>query len=223
MRKTSEVTLKGIHVAWYADDDISPVTEETSNAVKTAAGALADAGLIVREYRPPGVERGYELWLKLFSRASVIQLRDVYTHPEAEGGSFVRWRLATADDNPVPSLDEYVRAWMERDRLREELIAWMQHTPLIIAPVGATSAIEHDALKVTIAGRKVGVFRAFSYSQTFNVFDLPAVAVPAGRSADDLPICVQIIGGPNSEEEVLAAAAIVERALGGWQPPPGFD
>ena len=40
---------------------------------------------------------------------------------EREGGSFVSWRLATADDNPVATLDEYIADWMERDRLREEL------------------------------------------------------------------------------------------------------
>jgi len=34
-----------------------------------------------------------------------------------------------------------------------------------------------------------------------------------------LPVGVQIIGRPFMEEEVLAAAAIIEEALGGWQPP----
>jgi amidase len=66
----------------------------------------------------------------------------------------------------------------------------------------------------------MSTFRAFSYSQTFNVFDLPVVVVPAGRSANGLPIGVQIVGRPFAEETVLAAAAIVEAALGGWQPPP---
>ena len=190
--------------------------------MKNAAGALAGAGLMVRECRPPGIERGYELWLKLFSRASVIQLRDVYQDHETEGGGFVRWRLATADDTPTPSLDEYVRAWMERDRLREALVQWMERTPLIIAPVGATPAFEHDTLKITVGGQNIGVFRAFSYSQTFNVFDLPAAVIPAGRTAGGLPIGVQVIGRPFAEEEVLKAAAVVEEALGGWQLPQGL-
>jgi hypothetical protein len=34
---------------------------------------LSDAGLIGEERLPPHVERGNELWLKLFSRTSVIQ------------------------------------------------------------------------------------------------------------------------------------------------------
>jgi Asp-tRNA(Asn)/Glu-tRNA(Gln) amidotransferase A subunit family amidase len=211
--------LKGYRVAWYTDDGISPVTEETRVAVENAARALADAGLIAAEMRPPGIERGHDLWLKLFSRASVVLLRNVYAGHEEEAGDFVRWRLAIADDKPPPTLDDYISSWLERDRLRATLLSWMEDTPLIIAPVGATPAYPHETLKLTVGGQTVSTFRAFSYSQAFNVFDLPAVVVPAGRSAEGLPIGVQIIGRPFAEETVLAAAAIVEAALGGCQPP----
>src|SRR5215217_7547521 len=206
-------TLRSARVAWYTDDSVAPVTEETVSAVKAAARALSEAGLLLIEQRPPHVERGYELWLKLFSRASVVQLRQVYAGRETEGGGFVSWRLATADDNPPPTLDEYISGWMERDRLREELLRWMETTPIIVAPVGATPAYAHDTLKLTVGGSTMGTFRAFSYAQTFNAFDLPVVTVPAGRSNDGLPIGVQIAGLPFAEEMILAAAEIVGTAL----------
>jgi Asp-tRNA(Asn)/Glu-tRNA(Gln) amidotransferase A subunit family amidase len=202
-----------IRFAWYSDDSVAPVTDETVRAVTNAASALTDAGLIGEEQRPPHVERGNELWLKLFSRASVVQLRNVYAGREKEGGSFVRWRLSTADQTPAPTLDDYIASWMERDRLREELLRWMETTPLIVAPVGSTPAYEHDTLKVTVRGETFGTFRAFSYAQTFNLFDLPVVTAPAGRSPEGLPIGVQIVGRPNEEEMVLAVAEIVEEAL----------
>ena len=199
--------------AWYADDGHVPVSEETRNAVAAAATALMDDGLIGDERIPPHVDRGNELWLKLFSRASVVQLRKWYEGRESEGGSFVSWRLATADDTPAPTLDEYITNWMERDRLREELLRWMETTPLIIAPVGATPAYPHDTLKVTVGGTTMGTFRAFSYAQAFNVFDLPVVTIPAGRSNDGLPIGVQVVGPPFAEEMVLRAAEIIEEAI----------
>ena len=205
--------LRRVRVAWYTDDGVAPVTEETARAVADAAKALSDAGLITEERRPPHVERGNEMWLKLFSRASVVQLRKVYEGRESVGGSFVSWRLATADDNPAPTLDEYIAGWMERDWLREELLRWMETTPLIVAPVGATPAFPHDTLKVTAKGSTMGTFRAFSYAQTFNVFDLPVVTIPAGRSNDGLPIGVQIVGRPFAEDLVLSAAERVESAL----------
>jgi amidase len=205
--------LRGSRVAWYTDDGVAPVTEETANAVARAARALSDAGLIVEERRPPHVERGNEMWLKVFSRASVVQLRSVYKGRESEGGGFVRWRLGTADNTPTPTLDEYIAGWMERDRLREELLQWMETTPIILAPVGATPAYPHDTLKITVRGSTCGTFRAFSYAQTFSVFDLPVVTVPAGKSNEGLPIGVQIAGTPFAEEMVLAAAEIIEKAL----------
>jgi Asp-tRNA(Asn)/Glu-tRNA(Gln) amidotransferase A subunit family amidase len=211
--------LKGVRVGWYADDGVAPVTEETAQAVRQAAQALADAGLITEQYRPPGVDRGHELWLRLFSRASVVQLRDVYGGREAEAGAFVRWRLATADDAPLMTLDEYIKAWMERDRLRLDLIRWMNDVPLLLAPVGATPALMHGSIKVTIGEHTMSAFRAFSYCQAFNVFDLPIVCVRAGVSSGGLPIGVQVVGRPREEETILSAAGIIEEALGGWRPP----
>ena len=208
-----DTDISGLRVAWYTDDGVAPVTAETSQAVEATAKVLADAGLRVSHQRPPHVERGNEMWLKLFSRASVVQLRRVYAGREQEGGSFVSWRLRTADETPPPTLDEYIANWMERDRLREELLRWMETTQIIIAPVGATPAYAHDTLKVTVKGSSLGTFRAFSYAQTFNVFDLPVVTVPVGKSNEGLPIGVQLAGAPFAEEMVLAAAEIVERAF----------
>jgi Asp-tRNA(Asn)/Glu-tRNA(Gln) amidotransferase A subunit family amidase len=102
---------------------------------------------------------------------------------------------------------------MERGRLREELLHWMETTPLIVTPVGATPAYAHDTLKVTVRGTTMGTFRAFSYAQAFNVFDLPVVTVPAGRSNDGLPIGVQVVGRPFAEEMVLRAAEVIEKAI----------
>jgi len=211
--QAEEPHLKRTRFTWYADDGRVPVTEETANAVAVAASALIDAGLAAEEGVPPHVDRGNELWLQLFSRASVVQLRKWYAGREREGGSFVSWRLATADENHARALDEYISNWMERDRLREELLRWMDTTPLILAPVGATPAYAHDTLKVTVKGVTMGTFRAFSYAQAFNVFDLPVVTVPAGRSHDGLPIGVQVVGRPFAEEMVLRAAEIIEEAI----------
>jgi Asp-tRNA(Asn)/Glu-tRNA(Gln) amidotransferase A subunit family amidase len=59
----------------------------------------------------------------------------------------------------------------------------------------------------------IGAFRAFSYAQTFNVFDLPSVSIPVTRSSDGLPIGVQVVGPPAGEHLVLAAARILEKEL----------
>ncbi|HEY6242670.1 MAG TPA: amidase [Pyrinomonadaceae bacterium] len=205
-------SLKGLRVAWYTNDGVAPVTEVTSRAVSKAASILREAGLITEEYRPPNIENANSLWLRVFSRASVVQLRSVYQGREIEGGSFVSWRLRTADDTPAPTLDEYIAGWMERDRQRAELLEWMETTPILLCPVGATPAYKHDTLKVMVGGSTMGTFRAFSYAQAFNVFDLPVVTIPVSKTDAGLPIGVQIVGRPGCEELVLDVAEVIERA-----------
>jgi amidase len=223
MAENSRASLRGLRVACYTHDGVAPVSDGTQRAVATAAQALSDAGLLIEETRPPGIERGHDLWLKLFSRASVVQLRNVYAGQEDKGGEFVRWRLASADETPAPSLDEYIGWWLERDRLRAALVQWMETTPLLIAPVAATEAYPHGTRKIVIDDDPMSTFRAGSYSQTFNVFDLPVVVVPVVQTTTGSPIGVQIVGRPFAEETVLAAAAITEEALGGWQAPPALS
>jgi len=205
-------TLKDLRVAWYVDDGVAPVTQETKAAVESVVASLSDAGFVTEERRAPHVERANELWLKVFSRASVVQLRKAYAGRESEGGSFVTWRLSSADDTPPASLDEYIGIWMERDQLRAEMIDWMETTPILVCPVGSTPAYKHDTLKVTLDGVSIGAFRAFSYAQAFNLFDLPVVTIPAGKSKEGLPIGVQIVGRPFAEELILDVAEIVEKS-----------
>ncbi len=211
--------LHDVQLAFYCDDGHTPVTEETEAAIRTAARSLSDAGLVVREERPPSVSEGPRLWVELFSRAGTEQLRSFYRGREDEAGPLVASLIAKAEDastfeNRITTAEALARAVVERERLREELLDWMKTTPLIIAPVGAVTAFEHGANRVNVSGQSISTFRAFSYAQTFNVFGLPAVTVPVAHSAERLPIGVQIVGRPFEESMVLAAASIVEETVG---------
>ena len=217
--------LRGLRISWYAGDGVAPVTDETRTAVLAAAQALSHAGLEVTEEQPPGVSQGARLWIELFARAASEQLREIYQDREDEAGPIVSTvlrnsELATGLPEKISKAEPATAAVLERERWREDLLRWMKTTPLILAPVGATPAFEHGAQRLTVNGESISVFRAFSYSQTFNVFGLPSVVVPAARSAAGLPIGVQIVGRPFEEGTVLAAAAAIEEALGGWQRPP---
>ncbi|MCA1633119.1 MAG: amidase [Acidobacteria bacterium] len=208
-------------VAFYTDDGIVPVGEESKEAVFGAASALRDAGLQVSEERPPCVERATEMWLALFSHATRRIVCATYEGREAAAGAAARAVLARSAKQEAPALEDFMDAWEERDHLRSILLGWMETTPLIIAPVGALTAFRHDAGRHFAGGGKAfGLFQAFGYAQAYNVFDLPAACVPAGRTDDGLPVGVQIVGRPFEEARVLAAARVVEEALGGWRPPP---
>ncbi len=227
--------LRGLRVAWYTYDGVVPVTTETERAVEAAVRALEDAGLVSIDARPPCVERGPALWFALFARAAAEFLDVTYDGREREAGAVVGQMLASHRSSlqtstneslrrrstPTPTA-EYAAALDEQAELRARLIEWMNATPLIVAPVGATSATRHDARRIEIKGQTFGTFRAYGYSQTFNVFGFPSVCIPAGQSSDGLPIGVQIVARPDAEHVALDAARVVEEALGGWQRPRRF-
>jgi amidase len=48
------------------------------------------------------------------------------------------------------------------------------------------------------------------YTPAFNVTGQPAVAVPAGRTPDGLPLGVQLVGRPNDEATLLSLSAQIE-------------
>lgn len=228
-RASARARLKGMRAAWYAEDGRVPVTPETREAVRSAASALRGAGLSVEESRPPGVERATALWLSLFSRATEEMVASVYAGREEDAGPTARALLRRAAEKRESRRDEEREArradeqaaWAERGRLGEELLQRLELTPILVAPVGAVAAFRHEeARRVEVCGEAFGTFRAFAYAQAFNVFDLPAACVPAGRTSAGLPVGVQVVGRPNEEELVLAAARVVEEATGGWQPPP---
>jgi len=214
----AERELKGLRVGWYDYDGVTPVSAETTLTVKAAVNALAGGGYEVFNERPPGVEHGFRLWVDLFSQASAADLQEFYSGAEDLAGPLARKILEATKEGRSQSPEELQLALRKRDHFRGQLLTWMDTTPLIVAPVGATPAFPHGTQRLNVAGESISVFRAFSYSQAFNVFDLPSVVLPAGRTAEGLPIGVQIVGLPNAEASILAAAAIVERVLGGWEP-----
>lgn len=214
-------SLKGLRAAFYFDDGQTGVTAETREAVQSAARALNDAGLEVTEAVPPGVGEATGLWLSLFEYATQRFVRAVYAGREAEAGRTAGFILERAQRSDEPSLETVLAAWEARDRVREQLLRWMELTPLLVAPVGAVPAFRHEEFgRVEFEGRSVSTFRLFAQAHAANVFDLPAVCVPARRTAAGLPVGVQVVGRPHEEWRVLAAARVIEEALGGWRPPP---
>lgn len=218
-------SLRGARVAWYTEDGTTAVADEIKKMVESAARALADGGLETFEALPPGVSKAPQLWIDLFSRAANSEIASLYRGREDQAGPLVSRLLHNLDDEPdefedrIDNAEKLAHAVLECERLREELLRWMKTTPLILAPVGSTAAFEHGRHRVEVNGSYVNVFRAFSYSQAFNVFGFPSVTVPAGKTSSGLPIGIQLIGRPFEEFTVLAAAAIIE-AIGGWEKPP---
>src|SRR5215510_2766014 len=56
------------------------------------------------------------------------------------------------------------------------------------------------------------------FTVTVNMAGLPGLAVPAGLSADGLPLALQLIGRPFDEETLFSLGQVIEDAAGRFTP-----
>ena len=60
----------------------------------------------------------------------------------------------------------------------------------------------------------------WAYTAILNVLELPVTQVPLGLSRSGLPLGVQVAATPGRDHVTIAVAIALERAFGGWVPPP---
>jgi amidase len=220
LRVRSDAEILKLRVAYFEDDGATPVTAETAAAVRAAAEALRAQGFQVEAWRPQNLDRVWSLWWNLFGRAVQTAFAATVEGREAELSPMYRaWRARVGLE---PALDgrEWLNTLVGRDALREKLLRQMETFPILICPACAVPAFRHGEREWMVQGRKVEYLKAMSYSQWFNLLGNPAAVVPVGRSAEGLPIGVQIVGRPWEDEAVLAVAAKIEAATGGFRRPP---
>jgi amidase len=208
-----KVEIKTLRVAFYTDNGIVTPTSETIRTVRNAAHALADAGAVVEEARPAGIEQSYELFRDLFAAdggAGVQRLlqmagtSEIHPFVQQFGDMLRPYALTTA---------EFGGLLVRWDMFRSTLLSFVEKYEVIICPVCATPAWSHSS---TITEKQ---FIAGSYSMTFNLTGWPGVAVRGGTSPEGLPIGVQVVTRPWREDIALAVAHHLETVLGGWQHP----
>ncbi len=98
------------------------------------------------------------------------------------------------------------------------------HDVLAIPVVGLEPHVVEEEFPTVVDGQGLTDYvewLRFSFLATTTA--LPAIAMPAGRTASGMPIGIQLIGGPRGEAKLLRVARFLEQALadaGIWRPGP---
>jgi amidase len=207
-----------LRIGFFESDGRTPVTHETRDAVRAAAKAAASEGHDVEPVTIDGLEQARELWGIFFARVGRMLVSETLHGGEAELPILKAY--ARKHGTQTVTASELIHAWLDRDELRARVLRQMESHRVLIAPVASIPAFHHGERSWTIDGSTVDYLDAMSYTQWFNILGNPAAVVPAGRSAEGLPIGVQVIGRPYEEEVVLSVAASIESGCGGFVPPP---
>ncbi len=220
VRWPSDDHLKEIHVGYFEDDGRTPVTAETHAAVRTAAEGLRHAGFQVEPFRPDGLELARQLWWKFFGVAGGMLLGPMLQGHEADLGPILKEFSSWVAAEPPHTGQTLLDTWIQRDLVRAQVLAQMREYPILLCPVAAIPAFKHGERSWQIEGKTVHYLDAWSYTEWFNLLGMPAAAMPVGKSAEGLPIGVQIVARPWEEELVLTVAANIEKGCGCWRQPP---
>jgi amidase len=218
-----EADLLKARIGWFVDNGIAPVTPETAAAVERAAGLLADAGFAVEPYQLIGLESAHDVWWSLFGVAGATLIKPLAAGREDELHPVTRELLASDAEASTMTYEEFLAAWVNRDRLRSKLLGQMETYRILLSPVAAVPAFRHGERQWRVNGSNVPYATAFSYSTVYNLLGNPAAVAPVGRSPDGLPIGVQVIGRPYEDALVVAVARKLEEAVGPWQAPPNLE
>lgn len=211
---------QNLKIGYFEDDGRTPVTPEIRNAVRTAAEALAGAGFMVEPFRPAGLEDARLLWKKFFVKVGGMVIDPLFKGRTQDESPILKQFLEWSGAEPDLTGDSLLEAWIRRDTLRAEFLAQMREYPILLCPPAAIPAFRHGERAWTIDGQTVNYLDAWSYTEWFNLLGNPAAVVPVCQSSGGLPIGVQVVGRPWEEEQVLAVAAEIEKATGGWTKPP---
>ena len=196
-----------VAVSIRAPAPLTPVDRHWAAATRESGDLLRSAGHIVSDADPPygqsltgsGLARwtaGTELDARLVRDRSALAAR---TRRHAAAG-----RLLLAARLPHEAGRQRWRARAERFFARYDVLV----TPALAQPpVPARSWAQRGWLANVWSNAHYAPFAA-----PWNLAGWPAMVVPAGFAPDGLPLAVQLVGRPGTEQRLLGVAAQLERA-----------
>ena len=209
-----QIGLKTLRVAFYTDNGLAAPTPETVQTVQQAAQAVGDAGAVVEEARPAGIEESFDLMGRVFGASGSGGLQGLFQMiGTTEISPLVQQFSATLQPYMLTTASDVGGLFTRWDAWRNRMLAFLKQYDVLISPVAATPAMPHGT---TLASDNL---TSFSYAMTHSLTGWPVVVVRSGTSPEGLPIGVQVAAHPWREDVALSVAQQIETALGGWQRP----
>jgi Asp-tRNA(Asn)/Glu-tRNA(Gln) amidotransferase A subunit family amidase len=205
--------VAGLRVAVSYDLGDWPVTDEVRSAVRETAAALQAAGAVVTEVDLV-VER------ELVRRASNAHHRSLMADD-------VRADIEGREDLVNPYTTYWIELVHRTDdsfadgrRIETEITgrveAVLAEHDVLLCPANAVPAlaagVDYATTPFELDGQRYEPFHDLFLVEVFNIANrCPVLTVPAGRSADGVPIGVQVVGRPYDERTTFEVGAAIER------------
>jgi amidase len=195
--------LPELRLATWLDDPTYPVEDDVRIVLESAVTAVRKAGARIVDSSPP------------VTLSELVTLHVELLYPLMEPSSEILHR-------------NWLSANEKREQVRERIAEFFRDVDALLMPVAVVPAIPHDhntplaSREIRIGDRSRSYLDMFGWVGLATVAYLPATVVPVGRTAQGLPVGIQIVGPYLEDRTTLAVARCIEELLGGFMPPPGF-
>jgi amidase len=227
----SAQSLRDFRVAVKLRDPKFEPEAEYVDKLQALADALAKRGAVVKEVEPEvDTARLHEVYIVLLRAATSARTSET---------EIQRWRDAAAA-GADPYLDLSVRGstlahrdWLmlnnERHGLRRVFAAFFKDWDILLCPAACSAATPHDhsaerwQRKIPVNGRPVPSTDSLFWAGYSSLVYLPSTVGPIGFLGSGLPVGYQAIAASGRDRTAIAFSRFVEREIGGFTPPPGYE
>lgn len=120
---------------------------------------------------------------------------------------------------------DWIELSNERAVLRHQWEVFFSHIDVLLCPVSASAAPPHQHRPfldqtIPVNGSPVSIVDQWFWAGIASGSYLPSTVAPVGHTAAGLPIGVQILTSWGQDYRSIRFAELIERELGGFQPPP---
>ncbi|MEU1221280.1 amidase family protein [Streptomyces microflavus] len=218
----TKTRLGQYRIGLWADDLFCRVDADTRGLMAQVGKAVRAAGATVDDDgRPVDFKASNHLFERLMYATSAATATD-----EAFAGE-VKAAESIPDDSPAAHYlksrtmrhRDWARADEDRHKLRKQWADYFTTHDVLITPATPTAAVldqtsvPGDDRFITVDGEKRGFYEQTSWVNLASPVGLPAIVMPTGRTAEGLPLSVQIIGPYLSDRTVVAVAKLLAQVL----------
>jgi len=213
-----------LKVYFFEDNGQAKTDADTRRAINQAAGVFAGRGVPVESWRPEGMEKSLNIW-----QAGMAQNPDPMVKILGDGvpipllkefGKFLLRRGKITAPCMGSALIERPGQWLSwlnrknlalMEDLRRRIEEKLGDNGVLLSPVFPIPAPKHGHPWLHLFG--------IGYSGVMNIMEFPATILPIfHRSEDGVPVSIQVVSKRFNDHVTLAAAQVLEEAMGGWKP-----
>src|SRR5690606_23796960 len=201
--------VEGLRARWSPDMGFARCDPEVRTVAEAAARELADAAGLVLDEKPVELTDPVRTWLGAGAVDLWLDLEDGMWPGVAD--DLTRYSRSVLEQTERHTVPKLARAARRREQLVADLARVLDEVDVLVTPTTAVPAAPAegpppDAIDGESA-RPLGA-SATPFTMLANLCWNPAVSVPAGRTAEGLPVGLQIVARRHHDEVPLRLARI---------------